>query len=80
MPFNPIRIRRSIVDIGANDGQADEFTEAVSEGFEGLVTKDDLRLELQAMEQRIVNRLLIAMIAIAIAAVIIGAVALLTQL
>ena len=78
MPFNPIRIRRSIVDIGANDAQADEFTEAVSEGFEGLVTKDDLRLELQAMEQRIVNRLLIAMIAIA--AVIIGAVALLTQL
>ena len=78
MPFNPIRIRRSNVNIGANDGQADEFTEAVSEGFEGLVTKDDLRLELQAMEQRIVNRLLIAMIAIA--AVIIGAVALLTQL
>ena len=78
MALNPVRIRRSIVDIGANDAQADEFTEAVSEGFEGLVTKDDLRLELQAMEQRIVNRLLIAMIAIA--AVIIGAVALLTQL
>ena len=78
MALNPVRIRRSIVDIGANDAQADEFTEAVSEGFEGLVTKDDLRLELQAMEQRIVNRLLIAMIAFA--AVIIGAVALLTQL
>ena len=78
MALNPVRIRRSIVDIGANDAQADEFTEAVSEGFEGLVTKDDLRLKLQAMEQRIVNRLLIAMIAIA--AVIIGAVALLTQL
>ena len=78
MALNPIRIRRSIVDIGANDAQADEFTEAVSEGFEGLVTKDDLRLELQAMEQRIVNRLLIAMIGTA--AVIIGAVALLTQL
>ncbi|MCY4618471.1 MAG: hypothetical protein OXD50_07955 [Chloroflexi bacterium] len=78
MALNPIRIRRSIVDIGANDAQADEFTEAVSEGFEDLVTKDDLRLELQAMEQRIVNRLLIAMIGIA--AVIIGAVALLTQL
>ncbi len=78
MALNPIRIRRSIVDIGANDAQADEFTEAVSEGFGDLVTKGDLRLELQAMEQRIVNRLLIAMIAIA--AVIIGAVALLTQL
>ena len=78
MALNPIRIRRSIFDIGANEAQADEFTEAVSEGFEGLVTKDDLRLELQAMEQSIVNRLLLAMIGIA--AVIIGAVALLTQL
>ena len=78
MASNPLRVRRSIIDIGANDAQADEFTEAVSEGFEGLVTKDDLRLELQAMEQRIVNRLLIAMIGTA--AVIIGAVALLTQL
>ena len=74
MALNPIRIRRSIVDISANDAQADEFTEALSEGFDDLTTKDDLN----ALEERIVNRLLIAMIAIA--AVVIGAVALLTQL
>lgn len=66
------------MDIGATSDQADGFTEALSEGFDDLVTKNDLRLELQAMEQRIVNRLLIAMVGIA--AVIIGAVALLTQL
>ena len=54
--------------------QADEFTEAVHEGFEDLATKQDL----EALEERIVNRLLIAMIGLA--AVIIGAVALLTQL
>ena len=74
MALNPIRIRRSIVDIGANDAQADEFTEALSKGFEDLTTKDDLK----ALEECIVNRLLIAMIAIA--AAIIGAVPLLTQL
>ncbi len=74
MALNPLRIRRSIVDIGATSEQADEFTEAVHEGFEDLATKQDL----EALEERIVNRLLIAMIGIA--AVIIGAVALLTQL
>ena len=74
MALNPLRIRRSIVDIGANDAQADEFTEALAEGFTDLATKKDLK----ALEERIVNRLLIAMIGIA--AVIIGAVALLTQL
>lgn len=74
MALNPIRIRRSIVDIGANDAQADEFTEALSEGFDDLATKEDLK----ALEERIVNRLLIGMIGIA--AVIIGAVALLTQI
>ena len=78
MALNPLRIRRSIISLGATDEQADEFTEALSEGLNDLVTKDDLRTELQAMEQRIVNRLLIAMIGTA--AVIIGAVALLTQL
>ncbi len=74
MALNPHRIRRSIVDIGANDVQADEFTDALSEGFTDLATKKDL----EALEERIVNRLLIAMIGIA--AVVIGAVALLTQL
>ena len=78
MALNPIRIRRSIVDIGGTSEQADEFMEALREGFEDLVTKEDLRLELQAMEQRIVNRLLLAMIGIAAANI--GAVALLTQL
>jgi len=74
MALNPLRIRRSIVDIGANDAQADEFTEALAEGFTDLATKKDL----EALEERIVNRLLLAMIGIT--AVIIGAVALLTQL
>ena len=74
MALNPLRIRRSIVDIGANDAQADEFTEALAEGFTDLATKKDL----EALEERIVNRLLIAMIGFA--AVNIGAVALLTQL
>jgi len=74
MALNPIRLRRSIVDIGANDAQADELTEAVAEGFTDLATKRDLN----ALEERIVNRLLIAMIGIA--AVVIEAVALLTQL
>ena len=78
MALNPIRIRRSIVDLGATSEQADEFTEALKEGHSDLVTKEDLRNELAALEQRIVNRLLIAMIGTA--AVVIGAVALLTQL
>ncbi len=34
MALNPLRIRRSIVDIGATPEQADEFSEALSEGFE----------------------------------------------
>ncbi len=74
MALNPLRFRRSIADIGASAEQADEFTEALHEGFEDLATKQDL----EALEERIVNRLLISMIGIA--AVIIGAVALLTQL
>ena len=78
MALNPLRIRRSFISLGASDDQADEVTEALSEGFAGLVTKDDLWVALDAMEQRIVNRLLIAMIGTA--AAIIGAVALLTQI
>ena len=78
MALNPLRIRRSIVDIGANDAQADEFTEAVPEGFDDLLTKNDLHNGIDAFEQRIFRRLLAAMIAMA--AVIIGATALLTQL
>ncbi len=74
MALNPLRIHRSIVDIGASSEQADEFTEAVHEGFEDLATKQGL----EALEEHIVNRLLIAMIGLA--AVIIGAVALLTEL
>ena len=74
MALNPLRIRRTIVHIGATSEQADEFTEALQEGFTDLATKEDL----EAQEHRIVNRLLIAMIGLT--AVIIGAVALLTQL
>ena len=78
MALSPLRIRRSIVDIGANDAQADEFTEAVSEGFDDLLTKDDLHKGTDAFEQRIIRRLLVAMIGMA--AVIFGATALLMQL
>ena len=78
MALNPIRIRRSIVEIGANEAQADEFTEAVSEGFDDLLTKDDLSNGLDTFEQRIEKRLVIAMIGMAV--LIIGATALLTLL
>lgn len=78
MALNPLRIRRSYISLGASDEQADEVTEALSEGFNDLVTNDDLTSALGALEERIVNRLLIAMVATA--AVVIGAVALLTQL
>ena len=78
MALNPLRIRRSIADIGATSEQADEFTEALQEGFSDLLTKDDLRHALEVFEQRVVNRLLIGMIGMATA--IIGATALLTQL
>ncbi len=78
MPFNPIRIRRSNVDIGTNDAQADEFTEAVSKRFDNLLTKDDLYKATDTFEQRIIRKLLFPMIGYA--AVIIGATALLTQL
>ena len=77
MPFNPIRIRRSNVNIGANDAQADEFTEAASKRFDNLLTKDDLYKGTDTFKQRVVRRLSIAMIGMA--AVIIGATALLTQ-
>ena len=62
MRFNPIRIRRSIVDIGANDAQADEFTEAVSKRFDNLLTKNDLYKGTDTFEQRIIRKLLVAMI------------------
>ena len=78
MALNPLRIRRSFINLGATEDQADEATEALQEGFAGLVTTKDLYTALDALEHRIVNRLLLAMIGIA--AIIIGAVALLTQL
>lgn len=77
MALNPLRIRRSIIDIGATDDQAAEFTEGLQEGFVDLVTKDDLLKALEALEHRIVNRLLLAMIGLS-AVIIIGVVALLT--
>jgi len=43
-----------------------------------MVTKEDLKAELEATEHRIINRMLLAMLATA--AVIISSVALLTQL
>lgn len=66
------------MDIGATSDQADDFTEALSEGFDDLLTRDDLHKGIDAFEQRIIRRLLVAMIGMT--AVIIGATALLTQL
>ncbi len=77
MALNPIRIRRSIAAIGATPEQADEFTEALQEGVRDLVTRDDLARALSELEDRIVNRLRIAMLAMA--AVIIAVTALLTR-
>ncbi len=78
MALNPLRIRRSIVDIGATPEQGDGFAEGQGEGFQDLVGNEDLARALSELEQRLINRLLIAMIGIA--AVIISAVALLAQL
>ena len=82
MALNPIRLRRSIINIGATDTQADEFVEAIDEGFDEVATKGDvaqakneLQATMEAMEQRIVNRIMLGVIAIA--GIIIGAVALL---
>ncbi len=66
------------MDIGANGAHADEFKEALSKGFDDLLTKDDLHKGIDAFEQRIIRRLLVAMIGMA--AAIIGATALLTLL
>ena len=70
MAMRVLRIRRVLIGMGATDEQADEFVEAMDD----LATKEDLA----HLETRIVNRMLT--IQIAISAVIIGAVALLTQL
>ena len=78
MALNPLRVRRSIVDTGGTSEQADDFTEALPERLCDLLTKDDLLNGLDAFEQRIIRKLLVAMIGMA--AVIIGATALLTQL
>lgn len=74
MALRVLKIRRVMVSIGASDEQADEFVEAMDE----LVTKEDMHRAFAEQEARLVNRMLT--IQIAIAAVIIGAVALLTQL
>ena len=74
MAIRAVRIRRVVREIGTTDEQADEFVEAMDD----YATKQDLLNALEAMEHRIVNRLLIALMATA--ALIIGAVALLTQL
>ncbi len=78
MALNPLRIRRSVINLGATEDQADEATEALIEGFAGLVTTEDLHAALGALEHRIVNRLLLAMIGLS--AVIIGSVALIVHL
>lgn len=78
MALNPLRIRRSIVDIGATDGQADEFTEALQEGFQGSVTKEDLARALSELEHRLMNRVML--LGIALTGLNVAAMALLTQL
>ncbi len=78
MALNPIRLRRSIVSIGANDEQADEFTEALQEGFTDLVTKEDLARAMTELEHRLMNRVVV--FGIALTGLNIAAMALLTQL
>ena len=69
-----LKIRRVMIAVGATDEQADEFVEAMDD----LATKEGMHRALSELETRIINRVLI--IQIGIAAVIIGAMALLTQL
>ena len=78
MALNPIRIRRSIAAIGATPEQADEFTEALQEGFRDLVTRDDLARALSELEHRLMNRVML--FGIALTGLNIAAMALLTQL
>ena len=78
MVLNPLRIRRSIVDIGATPQQADEFTEALQEGLQDLVTKEDLARALSELEHRLMNRVML--FGIALTGLNVAAMALLTQL
>ncbi len=74
MSLNLLRIRRTAVEMGATDAQADEFADSLS----NLVTRDDLHRFGANLETRIVNRILIVMIALT--GINIAAVALITQL
>lgn len=74
MSLNVLRIRRAAVEMGANDEQADEFADALG----GLVTADDMHQFGGNLEARIVNRILLAMIALT--GINIGAVALIVHL
>lgn len=70
MAMRVLKIRRVMIGIGATDEQADEFVEAMDD----LATKDDL----DHQETRLVNRMLL--IGMALTALNIAAMALLTQL
>ena len=74
MSLNLLRIRRAAISMGADDVQADEFADSLSD----LATKDDLGQFGHDLEARIVNRILIAMIAVS--GINIGAVALIVKL
>lgn len=74
MSLNVLRIRRAVVEMGASDEQADEFADALG----GLVTAADMHQFGRNLEARIVNRILLAMIALT--GINIGAVALIVHL
>ena len=79
MAVNLLKLRRTAKDLGATDGQADEFAES----FNDVTTRSDLKAlrdelyqAIRDSEHRIVNRVILA--TMAVGGLIIGAVALLT--
>ena len=65
-----VKLRRVLKGMGATDQQSDEFIDAMDD----FATKDYLHQELKALESRLFNKMLLAMIALG--GVIIGAITL----
>lgn len=74
MSLNLLRIRRVAISMGADDEQADEFADSLGD----LVTNDHLDRFGANLEAKIVNRIMLVMIALT--GINIGAVALITKL
>ena len=74
MAMRALKVRRTLISIGATDEQADEFAESMDE----FVTKEDLNRALRELEHRLMNRVML--FGITVTGLNIGATALLTQL